>query len=101
MEEMIKSGSYVQIYKIELKPEERTGKLPDDTKQVPLELWVKGFLQKDAKMNDQVAIKTITGRIEEGTLVAVNPAFNFGFGETYVPELLQVGIQVRKIVKGE
>lgn len=100
MDEMVKAGSYAQVHKIELKPEERTGKLPDDTKQVPLELWTKGFLQEDAKMNEKVAIKTITGRLVEGTLVAVNPTYDYGFGETFVPELLQVGIQVREIVKG-
>lgn len=101
MDEVAKASSYVQIHKIELKPEERTGKLPADTKQVPLEFWTKGFLQEDAKINDQVSIKTITGRIVDGTLVVVNPTFDFGYGETYVHELLQVGIQVREIVKGE
>lgn len=100
MDEVVKAGSYVQIHKVELRPEERTGKLPEDTKQVPLELWTKGFLQDDAKLNEDVIIKTITGRTVEGTLVSVNPRYEYGFGETYVPELLQVGIQVREIVKG-
>lgn len=100
MDEVVKVGSYVQVHKIELKPEERTGKLPDDTKQVPFELWTKGFLQEDGKLNEEVAIKTITGRLVKGTLVAVNPTYDYGFGETYVSELLEVGIQVREIVKG-
>lgn len=101
MNEAVKAGSYVQIHKVVLRPEERTGKLPEDTRRVPLELWTKGFLQKDACMHDEVTIKTITGRLVEGTLVAVDPTYDYGFGETYVPELLQVGIQVRDIVKGE
>lgn len=100
MDEVVKAGSYVQIHKIELKPEERTGKLPEDTKKVPLELWTKGFLQEEAKMNDEVTIKTITGRMVNGTLIAVNPTYDYGFGKTFVPELLKVGIQVRRIVKG-
>lgn len=100
MEQVVKAGSYVQIHTIELAPEERTGKLPDDTKRVPFELWTKGFLQEDAKMNEEVTIKTITNRLVKGTLVAVNPTYDHGFGKTYVPELLQVGIQVREIVKG-
>ncbi|WP_042357679.1 2-amino-4-oxopentanoate thiolase subunit OrtA [Bacillus rubiinfantis] len=100
MGQIVKEGSYVQIHKVELAPEDRTGKLPDDTRKVPLELWTKGFLQDDAKMNEEVTIKTITGRLVSGSLVAVNPPYEYGFGKTFVPELLQVGIQVREVVKG-
>jgi hypothetical protein len=41
-EEIIKKGSWVQIHYIVLQPSERADNVPEDTKQVPLELWVKG-----------------------------------------------------------
>lgn len=99
MGEVIKAGSYVQVHKIELHPEDRTGKLPEDTKKVPLEIWTKGFLQGDAQIGEPVSIKTVTGRLVSGTMVAVNPTYDYGFGKTFVPELLQIGIQTREILK--
>lgn len=97
----IKQGTWVQIHNIVLHSEERTGKLPDDTKKVPLEMWVKGFLKEDAVLNDVVEVETITGRSVKGKLVAENPTYNYGFGEEFVPELLRVGIQAREIMRSE
>lgn len=95
---MIKKSEWVQIHQIVLNPEERSNHLPEDTKKVPLELWVKGFLKQDSNMGDEVEITTLTGRTVKGTLVDVNPSYKYGFGE-FVPELLQVGIQLRGILK--
>ncbi|QCX32759.1 2-amino-4-ketopentanoate thiolase [Caloramator sp. E03] len=95
-----KKGDWVQIHQIVLKPEERTGKLPEDTKKVPLELWVKGFLNHDANLYDEVEITTLTGRIVKGELVLINPRYEYGFGDEYVPELLKIGKQLRGILKG-
>ncbi len=97
----VKKGEWVQIHEIVLKPEERTGKIPEETRKVPLELWVKGFLNEDANMGEKVEITTVTGRTVSGTLVDVNPVYTHGFGETFVPELLQVGLQAKRILKGE
>lgn len=95
-----KKGDWVQIHETVLKPEERTGKLPEDTKKVPLELWVKGFLNHDANLYDEVEITTLTGRKVKGELVSVNPRYEYGFGDEYVPELLNIGRQLRNILKG-
>lgn len=96
MSKLIKKGSWVQIHRIILKPEERAPQVPADTKKVPLEMWVKGFLCHDANIGDEVEIKTITGRIETGELVTENPSFKHHFGE-FVPEILKIG----EIVKNE
>jgi len=101
MSTSVKKGQWVQVHEIVLKPEERTAKIPDDTKKVPLELWVKGFLNEDSNMGDTAEITTITGRKVSGTLVDVNPVYKYGFGDEYVPELLKIGLQVKKIVRGE
>lgn len=95
---MVKKGEWVQIHQIVLNPEERSNHLPEDTKKVPLELWVKGFLKQDSNIGDEVEITTLTGRTAYGTLVDVNPSYKYGFGE-FVPELLQIGIQLRDILK--
>ena len=44
---MAKRNDWVHIHRNVLEPEERTGKLPEDTKKVPLEMWVKGRLQEE------------------------------------------------------
>jgi hypothetical protein len=95
MQTNAKKGDWVQIHQIVLKPEQRTGKIPDETRKVPLELWVKGFL-----LEASVEVVTLTGRKATGRLVAVNPAYDYGFGDRYVPELLAIGLQLRAILEG-
>jgi hypothetical protein len=94
-----KKGDWVQIHQIVLKPEERAPQVPDDTKQVPLELWLKGYAQEEAKLGEQVEIETTTGRKVTGELVAVNPKYIHTFGE-FVPELLKIDRQVKEILFG-
>lgn len=96
---LAQKGDWVQIHQIVLTPEQRTGKIPEDTKKVPLELWVKGFISKDAAIGENVEIKTLTGRTENGELVGINVKYDYGFGNEYVPELLKIGIQLRNILK--
>ena len=95
---MIKKGSWVQIHKIVLTPEERTAQIPDETKKVPLEMWVKGFLNEDALLNELVSITTLTSRIETGTLIAVNPSYHHDYGD-FVPELLQIDKLVKSALQ--
>ena len=100
MNDTVKKGEWVQVHDIILKPEERTAKIPEDTKKVPLEIWVKGFLNSDAKMGDVVEVTTRVGRTVKGTMVDVNPTYDYGFGEIYIPELLKISRQVKDIVRG-
>jgi hypothetical protein len=43
---MAKKDDWVQIHDIILAPCDRSPNLPEDTKKVPLELYLKGFLLK-------------------------------------------------------
>ncbi len=92
-------GDYVNIYSIVLGSNERAPQVPDDTKKVPLELWVKGFLNHDANMNDEVEITTITGRTVKGKLVEVSPSYSHSYG-THVPEILKIGMDLKEILFG-
>lgn len=94
-----KKGDWVKIHSIVLTPGERAPQVPDDTKKVPLETWVKGFLQEDAALGDTVCVKTYTGREVKGTLVEIAPTFKHSFGEN-IPELLEIGQQLRAILFG-
>jgi len=96
---MIKKGEWVRIHKIILQASERAPQVPDDTKKVPLELWVKGFLLNDAEINEEVEIETVTGRKEKGVLIEVNPYYTHDFGK-FIPELLIIDKQTRDIVFG-
>lgn len=96
---MIKKGEWVRIHKHILTPEERAPQVPEDTRKVPLEMWLKGYLQHDAELGDQVKILTVTEREEEGTLIEHNPYYTHDFGKC-VPELLQISKQVREILFG-
>lgn len=97
---MAKRDDYVQIHRIVLTPDMRSKNLPEETHTVPLEMWVKGFLQADeAKIGETVTVKTRTGRICEGVLVDEAPHFEHSWGNQ-IPELLKIGDQVREIVFG-
>ena len=93
-------GQWVNVHRLILTSNERAPQIPQDTKNVPLEMWVKGFLINDeASVGEEVKIKTLTGRNETGELVEINPTYRHSFGE-FVPDLLQVGIQLRALLFG-
>lgn len=96
---MIKQNTWVQIKKTILKPEERTGNIPEETKKVPLEMWVKGYLLSDAELEDEVKIQTLTGRIESGVLIQKNPSYLHTYG-AFVPEILKIDAMVKEALFG-
>ncbi len=97
---MAKTGDWVRIHRVILSAEERTANLPEDTKKVPFEMWVKGHLLQDGEIGDEVRIKTVSGREEHGTLIEVNPQFDVNFGN-FVPEVLEMDVRLRTALFGE
>lgn len=96
---MVKKGEWVLIQKVILEASQRAPQVPEDTKQVPLKMWVKGYLQEDAEIGDEITILTRTKRIEKGTLLEANPYYKHNFGR-FVPELIKISDQVKEIVFG-
>ncbi len=96
---MVRKGEWVTVYNIVLEPFERAPQVPEDTRKVPLEMWVKGFLTCDGKIGDRVEIETITGRRVVGEMVEVNPTFEHSFGKN-IKEILKIGIDLKKILFG-
>lgn len=97
---MAKQGDWVRIHRVILPAEERTANLPEDTKKVPFEMWVKGHLLEDGEICDEVRIKTVSGREEHGTLIEVNPQFDVNFGN-FVPEVLEMDVRLRTALFGK
>ncbi len=95
-----KAGSYVEIHSVVLKEGSRPTNIPKDTQEVPLEMWVKGFMIEDGNIGDCVKIKTVIGREVEGNLVRINPKHHIDYGDC-VPELLYITSQLRDILGGE
>ncbi len=96
---MIKKGTWVLIHRNILTPSERAPQVPEDTKKVPLEMWVKGYLEKDAKLGEEAEVVTRTGRKESGTLLEAEPCYKHDYGR-FVPELQVISEQVRDITFG-
>ena len=96
---MVEKGRWVRIHSIVLKAEERTAKIPDDTKECDLQMWTKGFLQEDAEIGDVVTVKTASNRIEKGTLIEVDPYYTHSYGK-FVPEIVEIDRQLREIMFG-
>lgn len=101
MKSMIaQKGDWVRIKKTVLQPENRAPQIPADTKEVPLTMWVKGYLVDEvASCGDLVSVRTYIGREIEGTLIEVNPSYTHDYGKC-VPELLYIGNQIRNLLAG-
>ena len=97
---MAKQGDWVRIHRVILPAAERTANLPEDTRKVPFEMWVKGHLLEDGEIGDEVRIKTVSGREEHGTLIEVNPQFDVNFGR-FVPEILEMDVRLRRALFGK
>ena len=97
---MAKKNDWVRIHRNVLQPQERTGKLPEDTKKVPLEMWVKGRLVNEtAEIGEEVTVVTCVGRTEHGKLLEVNPCYELNYGSC-VPEILEMEQQLRGALFG-
>ena len=88
-------GDWVRIRDIVLAPEDRSDRIPPETREKPLEMWVKGFLvDAQARIGDRVTVETATGRRATGLLEDVAPSWDHGFG-SHVPELERLGRRLR------
>jgi hypothetical protein len=90
----IAKGTWVEIERVLLQPEERAPNLPEDTRKCPYVLRLSGFLQEDAELGAQVRVRSLIGHEHAGVLRLVNPSYGHSFGTT-IPELLTIGIQER------
>lgn len=91
---MVKKGTFVRVEKVILQPEERTSKIPDDTKKVPFKMWTKGVLQEDCKMNEEATIITMANRKEVGKLVEANPKYELNYGN-FLPEMIEIDLGLK------
>lgn len=83
---MIKKGSYVLIKQTVLKSNQRSNRIPDDTKLTDFVMKIKGYLEKDSKIGEEVLIKTETNRLVKGILIEENPSYTHSFGR-YLSEV--------------
>ena len=97
---MAKKNDWVRIHNVVLKAQDRTARIPDDTKECDLEMWVKGqLLDETAEIGDIVTIKTATGREEKGTLLEVGPYYTHSYGK-FVPEIIDIDNILREEMFG-
>ena len=98
MTELIEKGTWVEIHSVVLQANERAPQVPEDTRRVPLEMRVKGFLLAPATIGEDAEIETLSGRHLRGRLAEVNPAYTHSFGSP-VPELSPIGCEVRALLR--
>ena len=97
---MSKKGDWVLLQNVILQPSQRAPQVPEDTKQVPLKQWVKGWLIADAEIGQEATARTRTGRVIKGTLVEEAPNYTHSFGQ-FIPELLKVQEGIKAAMWGE
>lgn len=91
MSDLVAPGTWVEIERILLAPEDRSPALPEETRTKPYVLRMSGFLVGEARLGDEVTITSLIGHEHTGTLRLVNPSYEHTFGTT-VPELLHIGL---------
>jgi 2-amino-4-ketopentanoate thiolase alpha subunit len=89
---VIPKGTWVEIERVLLQPEDRAPHLPEETRICPYVLRISGFLQEDAELGAQVTVRSLIGHPHQGVLKVVNPSYSHSFGAT-VPELLHIGVR--------
>jgi len=97
---MIEKGSWVRIKRTVLESSLRAERLPEETRKVPFVMWVKGSLLNEGRVGETVTVRTKSGRIEEGELLEVNPAYDLNYGK-YVEQLRHIGEEAREILFGQ
>lgn len=103
--EIAKKDDFIQIKIMVLEAGDRKEGIPSDTAKQPYLALVKGFLVDDeAKIGQDVTIRTPIGRLMQGKFIANNPPYGYDFGAP-VPELMEVGPELHAILdhraKGE
>lgn len=99
MSEKASKGTWVRIKNTVLKVGERAPQVPEETKAVPLDMWINGFLDNDeANIGDKVSITSLAGLNHEGTMVEIMPVYKVDYGKPQ-PELLTIGPELRAILK--
>ncbi len=93
-----RAGDWAEVRFVLLEPGRRAPSLPDDTARAPLEVRVRGYLERDARPGEEAAVTTVLGRRVAGTLVEVLPPARHSFGRP-VPELLPIGGELRELLR--
>lgn len=93
-----KKGEWVKIHRIVLESSERAPHIPEDTKKVPLEMWLNGFLEEDGEIGQTVSVKTLSGRTASGKLVEISPRYTHDFGEP-IEELMKIGPALKALLE--
>jgi len=88
------AGDWVEVERVLLEPADRSKNLPPETAEKSLRMWIKGFAQAAGALGDSLTIETMTGRLVEGVLSAVDPGYFHTFGKP-IPELARVGVDLR------
>ena len=88
---------WVEVGFVVLEPSERTGHVPEDTREVPYYVRVRGFADGQPPLGDTVTVETLLGRRVEGEVLRIDPDYGHGFGQP-IEELIEAGREARELL---
>lgn len=94
---MIKKGTFVEIETLVLDCSDRSPAIPEDTKRTQLKMWVRGFVNSDCELGEEVEITTAIDRTIKGKVVEIEPGYSHDFG-SYVGEIAYIGKQAKELL---
>lgn len=95
---MIKKGTFVEIESLVLDCPDRSPAIPEDTKKTQLKMWVRGFVNSDCEIGEEVEVTTAIDRTIKGVVTAVEPGYDHDFGR-YVREIAYIGKEAKAILE--
>jgi hypothetical protein len=93
-----KKGDWVEVHQVILEAGQRSTDVPEDTSEVPLEAWIKGWALAGGAVGQKVEIQTPAGRTVNGVLTEISPGYTHAYGPS-VPELTPIGRELRAMLK--
>jgi hypothetical protein len=95
---MVKPGDWVRVHIVILSAGERGPGVPADTASHAYEGWINGWAVEGAQIGEPVTIRTMAGRVVQGTLVEAQPGYRHGFGRPH-RALLGVGPSLKALLE--
>jgi hypothetical protein len=93
-DEVLPSGSWVELQLTVLDAAGRSPSFPADTARHDFVARVRGFLIEPGRIGETAGVRTLAGRTVRGKLTALNPRNPANFGDP-VPALLEIGAAIR------
>lgn len=89
---------WVEIEWTVLEPQDRSQKIPDETRRTAYRARTRGYAPGNPEIGDEVEVTTVSGRRLRGQVLSLRPGYEHSFGRPE-PAWLEMQRSIRDLVK--